>query len=36
MVYGKGKGPIPRRPWSGLYAVELEYEHVTAPPYQFE
>ena len=36
VVYGKGKGPIPRRPWSGMYVVELEYEHVTAPPYQFD
>jgi hypothetical protein len=36
VVYGKGKGPIPRRPWSGMYAIELEYEHVTAPPYKFD
>lgn len=36
VVYGKGKGPIPRRPWSGMYVVELEYNHVTAPPYQFD
>jgi hypothetical protein len=36
VVYGKGKGPIPRRPWSGMYAVELEYDKVTAKPYQFE
>ena len=35
-VYGKGKGPIPRRPWSGMYAVELEYNEATAPPYQFD
>ncbi len=36
VVYGKGKGPIPRRAWSGMYAVELEYDQVTAKPYQFE
>jgi hypothetical protein len=36
VVYGKGKGPIPRRSWSGMYAIELEYEHVTAAPYQFD
>ncbi len=35
VVYGKGKGPIPRRPWSGMYVVELEYDHVTTTPYQF-
>lgn len=36
VVYGKGKGPIPRRPWSGMYVIELEYERVIAPPYQFD
>jgi hypothetical protein len=36
VVYGKGKGPIPRRPWSGMYVVELEYNHVTLPSFQFD
>ena len=36
VVYGKGKGPIPRRPWSGMYAVELEYKDVTEMPYRFD
>jgi hypothetical protein len=36
VVYGKGHGPISRRDWSGMYAVELEYQHVTAPPYRFD
>jgi hypothetical protein len=36
IVYGKGKGPIPRRPWSGMYVVELEYDRVTAAPFRFE
>jgi hypothetical protein len=36
IVYGKGKGPIPRRPWSGMYAIELEYDRVVDPPYAFD
>jgi hypothetical protein len=36
VVYGKDKGPIARRPWDGMYVVELEYDHVTTTPYQFE
>src|SRR5262249_8285100 len=36
IVYGNGKGPIARRPWSGMYVVELEYKHVTTVPYRFE
>ena len=35
IVYGKGKGPIPRRPWSGMYVVELEYKDPSSPPYNF-
>jgi hypothetical protein len=29
------KGPIPKRPTSGAYVAELEYEKVTAVPYRF-
>jgi len=29
------KGPIPKRPTSGAYAAELEYDKVTAAPYKF-
>jgi hypothetical protein len=29
------KGPIPKRPTSGVYATELEYENVTTVPYTF-
>lgn len=29
------KGPIPKRPTSGVYATELEYDKVTAAPYRF-
>lgn len=36
VVYGKGKGPIPRRPWSGMYIVELEYKQLTTVPYDFD
>jgi hypothetical protein len=35
LVYGKGKGPIPRRPWSGMYVVEIVYNHVIEPPFTF-
>jgi hypothetical protein len=36
VVYGKGKGPIARRAWDGMYVVELEYNDVTTTPYQFK
>jgi hypothetical protein len=36
VVYGKGKGPVARRPWSGMYVVELEYKDVTAVPFKFD
>ena len=37
VVYGKGKGPIARRPWDGMYVVELGYDHGDdVTPYHFE